>query len=163
MTGTDNLTKCFIRAPPMYNITNMSIIMHSVIDMLGSNMISRQITPPTNNTGKIPLNFVILSWCFAMYDAAKSDTCSITVIATGLEEASNNTVQSRLGAGTTYRQPTAHITPNSLKNLGVQPQAGQNAAGQQAARPMQGIQKPVDIRSSVEEKTLKIPDFLQRK
>ena len=99
----------------------------------------------------------------AMYDAAKSDTCSITVIATGLEEASNNTVQSRLGSGTTYRQPTAHITPNSLKNLGVQPQAGQNAAGQQPARPMQGIQKPVDIRSSVEEKTLKIPDFLQRK
>ncbi len=100
----------------------------------------------------------------AMYDASKSDTCYITVIATGLEEVAANPVQTRLGAGSAYRQPTAHITPSSLKNLGIQPQAGQPAAGQQtAARPMQGIQKPVDIRSSVEEKTLKIPDFLQRK
>ena len=30
-------------------------------------------------------------------------------------------------------------------------------------RPAPGIQKPVDIRSNVQEKTLKIPDFLQRK
>lgn len=99
----------------------------------------------------------------AMYDESKSDTCSITVIATGLEEAAGSNVQSKLGAGTVYRQPSAHLTPNSLKNLGVQPQAGQQAGGQQQPRPVQGIQKPVDIRSSVEEKSLKIPDFLQRK
>lgn len=98
----------------------------------------------------------------AMYDASKSDTCSITVIATGLEAAAN-TVQPRLGAGAAYRQATAHITPNSLKGLGVQPQAGQQGAGQQTPRPAPGIQRPVDIRSSVEEKSLKIPDFLQRK
>ena len=30
-------------------------------------------------------------------------------------------------------------------------------------RMVQGIQKPVDIRSNVVEKSLKIPDFLQRK
>lgn len=102
----------------------------------------------------------------AMYDATKSDSCTITVIATGLvEDTASNAVQSRLGAGTAYRQPTSHITPNSLKGFNAQPGAGaQNGGGQQApARPVQGIQKPVDIRSSVEVKTLKIPDFLQKK
>lgn len=100
----------------------------------------------------------------AMYDDSKSDACTITVIATGLDDAASAPVQSRLGAGTAYRQPTSHITPNSLKGLNSQPgstlQPGSNQPG---ARPVAGIQKPVDIRSSVEEKTLKIPDFLQRK
>ncbi len=99
----------------------------------------------------------------AMYDAAKSDSCNITVIATGLEDVSNNHVQNRMGAGVAYKPPTSHITPNSLKGLNLQtsvpgPQAGVNL---QNARPIQPIQRPVDIRSSVEEKTLKIPDFLQ--
>lgn len=100
----------------------------------------------------------------AMYDAAKSDSCTITVIATGLEDASANiALQPRLGAGTVYRQPTAHLMPNSLKGMNLQPGVGAQPAGQQAPRPAQGLQKPVDIRSSVEEKSLKIPDFLQRK
>ncbi|MCM1058340.1 MAG: cell division protein FtsZ [Firmicutes bacterium] len=100
----------------------------------------------------------------AMYDAAKADSCTITVIATGLEDASANAaVQPRLGAGTAYRQPTAHLIPNSLKGMNMQPGTGAQPAGQPAPRPAQGIQKPVDIRSSVEEKSLKIPDFLQRK
>lgn len=98
----------------------------------------------------------------AMYDDSKSECCSITVIATGLEEGAN-AGQPRLGAGTAYRQPTAYMTPNSLKGLGGQPQPGQPATGQPVPRPAPGIQKPADIRSSVEEKTLKIPDFLQRK
>ena len=99
----------------------------------------------------------------AMYDASKSDMCSITVIATGLEDMGNNVVSSKLGVGSAYK-PTAHITPNSLKSLGIQPKVpGQPGAGQQTPRPVPGIQRPVDIRSSVEEKTLQIPDFLQRK
>lgn len=100
----------------------------------------------------------------AMYDSSRTDSCSVTVIATGLEDATANApVQPRLGAGTAYRQPTAHITPNSLKGMNIQPGAGMPQPGQPAPRPVQGIQKPVDIRSSVEEKSLKIPDFLQRK
>ena len=95
----------------------------------------------------------------AMYDASKSDMCSITVIATGLEE----TGSSRIGMNTGYK-PTSHITPNTLKNLGIQPKVpGQPGSGQQPLRTAPGIQKPVDIRSSVEEKSLQIPDFLQRK
>ena len=101
----------------------------------------------------------------AMYDASKSDSCTITVIATGLEDAANNAIQNRLGAGAAYRQPTSHMTPNSLKGLNLQPMGGtaQGAATQPAVKPITGIKKPTDIRSSVEEKSLKIPDFLQRK
>ena len=101
----------------------------------------------------------------AMYDAAKSDSCNITVIATGLEDINNNQVQNRMGAGVAYKPPTAHITPSSLKGLNLQgvPAAQTGTNVQPAVRPMPSIQKPVDIRSSVEEKTLKIPDFLQKK
>ena len=98
----------------------------------------------------------------AMYDASKSDSCTITVIATGLEDVSNIPVQARMGAGQVYRQPGAHIAPNSLRGNAVQPAAPQMPV-QPDPRAVQGIQKPVDIRSNVVEKSLKIPDFLQRK
>ena len=102
----------------------------------------------------------------AMYDESKSDSCTITVIATGLEDKANSAVQNRLGGGSAFRQPASHMTPSSLK--GLQPTMPTTPAGQggQASRPVQpvpGIHKPTDIRSSVEEKSLKIPDFLQRK
>ena len=100
----------------------------------------------------------------AMYDASKSDSCTITVIATGLEDVPSNNIQGRLGSAPAYRQPSAHITPSSLKGLNLQPTAGtsQPVAERPQIAPV-GIKKPADIRSSVEEKSLKIPDFLQRK
>ena len=104
----------------------------------------------------------------AMYDESKSDSCTITVIATGLEDQANNGVQNRLGGGAAFRQPASHMTPSSLKGMNIQSTAPTTSQGQggQAPRPIQpvpGIHKPADIRSSVEEKSLKIPDFLQRK
>ena len=100
----------------------------------------------------------------AMYDATKSDSCTITVIATGLEDVSaSSAVQPRYGAGTAYRQPASHLTPTSMKGVNIPPTAGTQPTQPATQRPAPGIQKPVDIRSSVEEKTLKIPDFLQRK
>ena len=102
----------------------------------------------------------------AMYDESKSDSCTITVIATGLEDKANSAVQSRLGGGAAFRQPASHMTPTSLKGLQPTTPATPAAQGGQAPRPVQpvpGIHKPTDIRSSVEEKSLKIPDFLQRK
>jgi len=87
----------------------------------------------------------------AMYDATKSDSCTITVIATGLEDVSANApVQNRMGAGTAYRPPISHTPDTTSTQPGV-------------VRTAPGIQKPADIRSNVQEKTLKIPDFLQRK
>lgn len=104
----------------------------------------------------------------AMYDESKSDSCTITVIATGLEDKANSAVQNRLGGGVAFRQPASHMTPSSLKGMNIQPTTPTTPQGQggQAPRPIQpvpGIHKPTDIRSSVEEKSLKIPDFLQRK
>ena len=102
----------------------------------------------------------------AMYDESKSDSCTITVIATGLEDKANSAVQSRLGGGAAFRQPASHMTPTSLKGLQPTAPATPTTQGGQATRPVQpvpGIHKPADIRSSVEEKSLKSPDFLQRK
>lgn len=97
----------------------------------------------------------------AMYDSSKSDSCTITVIATGLEDVSGNMPASpRAGMGQVYRQPMA---PNALRGNTVQPGVPQGVPVQPDPRAVQGIQKPVDIRSNVVEKSLKIPDFLQRK
>ena len=91
----------------------------------------------------------------AMYDENASDSCTITVIATGLE------------TGMTPR-----ITPNNFqtyKTPQVKPTANINVASvQQGAQAvnipqLSGIRKPGDLKSSVEEKTLSIPSFLQKK
>ncbi len=94
----------------------------------------------------------------AMYDESKADSCTVTVIATGLEEAENPAPpQSRFGAGSAYMQSGTNLGGNVLKGPGMQnakPEAAQ-------PNPAPGIQKPVDIRSSVKERTLQIPKFLQ--
>ena len=99
----------------------------------------------------------------AMYDSSKADSCTITVIATGLEDAPAAPVNR---TGNTYK-PMTHITPNSLKGVNTQNGATNNvqatAPVAEGPKTVSGIKKPVDIRSSVEEKTLKIPDFLQKK
>ena len=96
----------------------------------------------------------------AMYDESKADSCIVTVIATGLEEVeSAPQPQSRFGTGSPYKQSSSNLGGNVLKGSGMQspkPEAVQQ-------NPVQGIQKPVDIRISVEEKSLKIPDFLQNR
>ena len=93
----------------------------------------------------------------AMYDENKNDTCTITVIATGLDTVSD-AGQSRLGGGSIYRQPA------SLKGLNIQTPGAATAEAKQP-KPMfeSNMSRPTEIRSSVETKTLKIPDFLQRK
>ena len=105
----------------------------------------------------------------AMYDEMKADACTITVIATGLEDAATRAAAATFG---TYK--SGYMTPSSLQGKsslgaggvvpGGNPALNTNpAVGNTTLKPLQGINKPGDIRSSVEEKTLKIPDFLQRK
>lgn len=101
----------------------------------------------------------------ATYDAARSDSCTITVIATGLED--------------------KYIPAKPVGSLGYKPVYGTAKPGYPAggsgminksgglgsntprpavpgqARPA-GINRPGDIKSTVEEKSLKIPDFLQK-
>lgn len=81
----------------------------------------------------------------AMYDETMSDSCTVTVIATGIED-NNNTVAKPLTTG--FKSGVKGVSP-------ITPGA--------SVPPVRPIQKPVDIRSSVEEKSLKIPDFLTRK
>jgi cell division protein FtsZ len=95
----------------------------------------------------------------ALYDETKTDTCTVTVIATGIEEVKADTAAGRLGAAA-YRQPA------SLRNsVGQAPTgAGQPTVSSRPVTPVTpGMARPADIRSTVEEKGLKIPDFLQRK
>ncbi len=100
----------------------------------------------------------------AMYDNSQSDSCTITVIATGLEDNASPSPMSRLGGATPYRQAAPHITPSSLKGLNLNPApTAQPQTAAAAPKPIPGIQKPAEIRSSVEERTLNIPTFLQRK
>lgn len=116
----------------------------------------------------------------AMYDVNMTDTCNITIIATGIEE------KAKQVGGLGFK--SGYITPTSLQGkqmVGTIPGAGLGnfaapggglkqpgirtdgaAAGQ--ANPAQlktinGINKTRDIKSSVEEKSLKIPDFLRSK
>ena len=110
----------------------------------------------------------------AMYDASKADCCSITVIATGLESAQSG-VMGRMSVPHPYVAP-GHKPGAPLRGLttpGVPglktgtpaatptPTPGQGTPG--VKPPIVGINRPADIRSNVEEKSLKIPDFLQKK
>ncbi len=102
----------------------------------------------------------------AMYDESRSDSCTITVIATGLTNMQNASGPSRMG--NTYKTPISYMQGRGpVQGQGMQPgtgqlQPGMDNSGQQKP-PVQGIQRPVDIRSNVKEQSLKIPDFLQRK
>ncbi|MCM1123231.1 MAG: cell division protein FtsZ, partial [Eubacterium sp.] len=113
----------------------------------------------------------------AMYDVNMTDTCNITIIATGIEE------KAKQVGGLGFK--SGYITPTSLQGkpmAGAVPGAGlgnftapiggikQTGVGMTAgqANPAQlktinGINKTRDIKSSVEEKSLKIPDFLRSK
>ncbi len=110
----------------------------------------------------------------AMFDETAADSCTITVIATGLE--ANITPRiTPAGNYQTYKaqqvkpmkqpMPMKHAVPMKQqsvpnRNIGTVPsQPVQSVNVQQ----LSGIRKPADIKSNVEEKTLSIPSFLQKK
>ena len=109
------------------------------------------------------------------YDENKTDTCTITVIATGIEDKAN-TVPQQTAARPVAPQPV--VQPVVTPTMQVNPQAVVTpvtpiqqtvspigTAAEQVARPAAGmtLNRPTEIRSTVEPKSLKIPDFLQRK
>jgi cell division protein FtsZ len=111
----------------------------------------------------------------AMYDASKSDSCTITVIATGLEDMANMS-KGRLvhGQGLNISQGLPHgqlpqgipyrpkpIAGTATPGMSFQPSV--NPSATKTLKPFGGINKPTDIRSNVEEKPLEIPKFLQKK
>ncbi|MBE5841063.1 MAG: cell division protein FtsZ [Butyrivibrio sp.] len=121
----------------------------------------------------------------AMYDESKTDSCTVTVIATGIDDkAATGTQNSRINkVATPVSQPTATpVTPATPVHMATAPvtpvtpitpiaQAqpsvstiGFATEGVAATpRPNMTINRPTEIKSTVEPKSLKIPDFLQRK
>ena len=95
----------------------------------------------------------------AMYDQSQADTCTITVIATGLDE-----VQSMAANKINNIYPKAGMY-STVTNRPMTKAPMASAQPVQATRPPQlnSIQKPVDIKSNVVEKTLNIPSFLKNK
>lgn len=99
----------------------------------------------------------------AMYDETQTDTCTVTVIATGLEQPvampvnkfSNGFVHSGIGQAGRKNIPTSILGQDP--NVGTAP-----IPPVTPLKPLQGIQRPENIKSNVESQSLKIPDFLQR-
>ncbi len=90
----------------------------------------------------------------AMYDDSVADTATITVIATGLDarSAMSNSVKI---------VPNYNYPPKQSPVSGIgQPSVSNNSM---TARSFQGIQRPQAVESRVEEKAIKIPEFLQKR
>ena len=112
----------------------------------------------------------------AMYDSSMTDTCNITIIATGIEEKAKQT--SGLGFKSGYITPTSlqgrqpgsvpgaglgnFAVPSGIKTGVRQPGNTGGQASTSQLRNISGINKSGDIKSSIEEKSLKIPEFLSR-
>ena len=119
----------------------------------------------------------------AVYDEARTDSCNITVIATGIDDkaaakaqmAAVQAAQAAVQAARTTATPSTpaqtvlptgnFTTLTAARPLGTGT-AAPAAPAQNAplpARPVAGLNRPESVRSTVEPKSLKIPEFLQRK
>ena len=95
----------------------------------------------------------------ALYDANKNGNCTITVIATGIDDVLNNVAQARMNAGFGYKAPS--VTPGF--GTPVTPVTPSIKVPVAPAEPTISLNKPIDIQSNVKSKSLNIPDFLTRK
>ena len=108
----------------------------------------------------------------AMYDSSMTDTCNVTIIATGIEE---KAAKSGLGFKSGYITPTslqgkssvgtgAGLSAFAAANMGLKQPIGAQGGQTKAQTQLKqiGIQKTNDIKSSVEEKSLDIPSFLRK-
>lgn len=116
----------------------------------------------------------------AMYNEDMSDSCTVTVIATGIE-----TVRPNSSINMGRINSNFSVRPNNVQNMPVRPRPqpaptvnviqpnGQapsnmnnnnmnNNNNLSATRPLTGIKPTGDLRSNVKEQTLNIPSFLKR-
>lgn len=104
----------------------------------------------------------------AMFDDSAPDTCQITVIATGLDDKPQQQAQNKFGSAFSVKPQQSSVKPVQ-PGMGTRPYTPVSpvpAAGTKPSAPVSnynGIHKPGNLRSNVEEKSLKIPDFLQKK
>lgn len=105
----------------------------------------------------------------AKYDETMQDEATITVIATGLEDAkpvSASTIQSRMiyntPAGTTTAPKTATVSTQPTAGLHTTQQTARPTATQASApTPGFGINKPEKPEPSIKPVEIQIPDFLK--
>ena len=92
----------------------------------------------------------------AMYDDSVQDQATITVIATGLDGYSAGAASAMAGFNfkpqTTARPISAPTYESPYAKTSSQP-----------AREIPGLNKPKPVESNVEEKGIKIPEFLQKR
>jgi cell division protein FtsZ len=91
----------------------------------------------------------------AMYDESKPEECTISVIATGLEETPRF-----------HKTENKGFAPSSMGkplNNGIKPSMQMHPQKQVEQDTTDSMQKPKAIRSNVEERTISIPSFLQKK
>ncbi len=93
----------------------------------------------------------------AMYDDSVQDQATITVIATGLDGYSAAAANAM--AGFNYKPQTA---PRTISAPTYQSPYG-NKTTSQPAKDIPGLTKPKPVESSIEEKGIKIPEFLQKR
>ena len=91
----------------------------------------------------------------AMYDENATDSATITVIATGLEDANVNKALAGFSAKVQTPTPRPAVKPTYTYNTPA-------AQSQAAAAPLPGLKQPAPVQSSVKEKSLNIPTFLQK-
>ncbi len=104
----------------------------------------------------------------AMYDDSTPDTCQITVIATGLDDKPQQQAQNKFGSQFSVKPQQSPVKPvqPGMGTRSYTPVSPAPAAGTKPVAPAPnytGIHKPGNLRSNVEEKSLKIPDFLSEK
>jgi cell division protein FtsZ len=105
----------------------------------------------------------------AMYNEEMADSCTVTVIATGIvEEVPSNSPVNNMGKINT----NFSVKPNNISTAPVRPrpqtpglniiQTGGQAQANTPVKPAAGIKPATDLRSNVKEQTLNIPNFLKR-
>lgn len=97
----------------------------------------------------------------AMYDENCTDTATITVIATGLEDTNVNNAMA--GFGSKVQTPRSAVKPvYTYSGASDKPQTTVKPM-QQPVAPLPGLKQPAPVTSNVKEKGINIPTFLQKK
>jgi cell division protein FtsZ len=108
----------------------------------------------------------------AMYNEDMSDSCTVTVIATGIVETPPNIPVNNMGR----INSNFSVRPNNVPNMQtrprpqapsgitpIQPNIGQAPQPGVQPKPLNGIKPQPDLRSNVKEQTLNIPSFLSKR
>ena len=109
----------------------------------------------------------------ALYDDAQPDYCSVTVIATGIDDANNSSTRlvSQMG-GSFMKKTVSPVISNTVKTAARPVTPASSTAAMAGTAPIPSVTPiqsaghfadPKPIKANVESQSLKIPDFLQKK